>query len=122
MPCYDPRDAPGYESRQRGAADERERLQPRIDRLTALLCGTCKALLKMNLTLGPELDFWYAEHKRADQHRQAKERREDIERAKMQATRDATVRQEELNASIRNRVASQMTPEERAAFGIEEES
>lgn len=60
MPCYDGRD---YESKQR------ERLE--LDRVTALLCDTCRYLEKEKLIekLPMKLTAWWREHQEADSKR-----------------------------------------------------
>lgn len=88
MPCYDPRDDVSWRDVE-DCKDEQQRyydeLEAKYNKVVELLCDTCRNMesdsMFTYIDSNPELKIWWAKHKKEDQERLERERR-DIESAK----------------------------------------
>ena len=103
MPCYDPRNNYSHQDRQRAVQSVTDNLEPK-------LCHACQ-ILEDNGLLPRELHWWWTNHKEQDQRR-----------IKAEADRSAKAAEkkerDEYLASVRERLRSQLTPEEKEAIGM----
>lgn len=88
MPCE-------YES----PLDRERRQRNELDKLTRMLCETCKQATRTGITLRPEVRAWWEQHQKAD----ARRLEEEAEAA----------RQDQL----RNQALTRLSDEERKALG-----
>lgn len=107
MPCgyYSDRDLLDMAQRDMGKATDR------INRLTALLCDACRLLEADDGLPSAELAQWWAEHKAEDDDRIRRE-------AEYSAKKKKDEERREYLRSVRERLMSQLTPDERKALGV----
>lgn len=96
MPCRDDRD----DCRQ-----DYSDLQTKLDKVTRLLCGVCRATEKAGggklIAANKELNTWWKQHQEADRRREAAEQAERDQQAKRQAALDKLSPEERKLLNIR---------------------
>lgn len=82
-----------------------------INKLTALLCDSCRSMVQANVPLSAELQAWYEIHKEEDDHRIRREERE-------RAIAHQEQRRKEHLESVKRRLMNQLTDDEKESIGL----